>query len=277
MRELVWERERHGLTTRQDGVKLNGISATSLYSRAPIREVIFDVRVTGGVASVWELDDAFDELRERYPQRSEIIGDSSLEMNFAPLSEPTLSMGQSLVGVRYSSSDEMQQFEARLDGFSFNHVSQQQGDYAGWEEFAGEVAQVLEIYLKQRAPQFVTRLGLRYINQFLLSETPGEPLEVADFFVFRPTWDGETLGDAGGFLMKMAFRQPNEAVLLLSQETAPHEGSNTVLLDIDAFFESLRLPAEDNAEIWRRAQMLRETKNEAFEACLTEKTRSLIR
>ena len=233
--------------------------------------------MAGGVADVWELADGFRAMRERYPNRSEIIGGAPAEFGLNSETGPTFEVEPSLIGLRYSSPDGVRQFEARIDGFSFNHVSQRQGDYGSWGQFSGEVAEVLALYLRHRAPQFVTRLGLRYINQFLLSESPGEALEVGDFFVFRPLWDGQTLGDTGGFQMKMAFRQPNDSLLLLSQETVPDEGSNSVLLDIDASFENLRLPAAQETEIWRRAQELRETKNEAFEACLTDRTRDLIR
>ena len=160
--------------------------------------------------------------------------------------------------------------------FSFNHVSEQQGDYGSWEQFSRAVREVWEIYAKSRAPEFITRLALRTINQFHLGQEPGEALLVSDYFAFRPLWDGEKLGDAGGFQTRMAFRQDNGATLLISQETAPQDGSNTVLLDIDTFFDNLRLPAR-NDEVWQKAQELRDIKNRAFEACLTDKTRELIR
>lgn len=264
------------LTFWRDSVKLNGITVTPVYSRAPIREVIFDVRVAGGVASVWELNDGFHALLQRYPKRSEIIGGPTFDFN--PMEKESLLFeeGLSLTGLRYASADGVKQFEVRTDGFSFNHVSEQQGDYGNWEQFSQEVKEVWDLYVKYRVPQFVTRLALRYINQFHIGSARGEPLSVSDFFAFRPMWDGEKLGDAGGFQTRMAFRQPNDAVLMISQETAPQEDKNTVLLDIDVFFDNLRLRVQD-AEIWPRAQELREIKNRAFEACLTDKTRDLIR
>lgn len=264
---------------RCDSVKLNGIANTSLYSRAPIREVIFDVRVVGGLADVWELADGFQAVRERYPNRSEIIGGNPFDFGLASETNPAFETGPSLVGLRYASADGVRQFEARTDGFSFNHVSEQQGDYGSWEQFLSEVRKVWEIYANSRAPEFVTRLALRYINQFdldHLGQTHDEPLLLSDYFAFRPLWDGDKLGDAGGFQTRMAFRQDNDAVLLISQETAPQEKRTVVLLDIDTFFDALRLSA-GGREIWNKAQELRDVKNRAFEACLTDKTRELIR
>ena len=226
---------------------------------------------------MWDLHDGFNELRERYPNLKEIIGSSTFDISFGASSEPTFDAEPLLQGLRYFSADGIRQFEARIDGFSFNHVSQQQGDYKGWESFAQEVESALSFYMKNRAPHFVTRIGLRYINRFDLSATPDEVVTISNFFDFHPLWNQQSLGEANGFQMKMAFHQKNEALLLISQETAPDESGEIVLLDIDAFFENLRLPAQETGELWRRAQELRVIKNNAFEACLTEQTRNLIR
>ena len=264
------------MTTRHNEAKLKGIASPILYSRAPIREVIFDVHVVGGVGSAWDLADGFAEIKQDYPRRREIIGSSGFELTFDLSGQPTLEAEPSLVGLRYFSTDAVRQFEARLDGFSFNHVSQQPGDYKGWQEFEREVKPLLDIYFRHRKPTGITRLGLRYINQFDLSETPDETVTLSDFFRFHPLWDQSALGDANGFQVKMAFHGENESRLLISQETAPQEIGETVLLDIDAFFEDLQLPAQDTDEIWRRAQQLRVLKNRAFNACLTPQTKDSI-
>ena len=243
------------------------------YSRAPIKEAIFDVRVNGDPISVWTMDSGLRALQERYPNREEIIGGLPFDFPVNRTASPSFNMGSSLIGVRYVSSNGDKTVQARTDGFSLNSLS----PYTTWEDFVGEARQGFETYVKVRQPQLVTRLGLRYVNQFNWTSQEGEAIDLGDFFALSPTWNNDLLGDAEGFKLQMAFSYPEiEATLLLTQATTASEGEIGLSLDIDVFCEGLRLNPINSQELWDKAKQLRDLKNQVFEACLKNPARELI-
>jgi uncharacterized protein (TIGR04255 family) len=243
------------------------------YSRAPIKEAIFDVRVSGDPISVWKMDSGLHALQERYPNREEIIGGLPFDLPMNRTASPSFNMGSSLIGVRYVSSDHNKTVQARTDGFSLNSLA----PYTTWEDFVSEARQGFEAYVKVRQPQVVTRLGLRYVNQFNWTSQQGEVITLGDFFALSPTWNHASLGNAEGFNLQLAFSYPEiEATLLLTQATIASEDEPGLSLDIDVFCEGLRLDTSDSQELWRRAEQLRDLKNKVFEACLKDPARELI-
>jgi len=72
-------------------------------------------------------------------------------------------------------------------------------------------------------------------------------------------------------------QQDLEAMLHLNQTLIPPPTLNlvSVVLDLDLFCKD-NVPSEDQ-EIWKRFEILRTRKNEVFEACITNKTRRLIK
>lgn len=81
-----------------------------------------------------------------------------------------------------------------------------------------------------------------------------------------------------GYFMQLQLPQPDlEGMLVLNQTLIPPPGPNlvSVILDLDLFCKD-NVPCDDQ-EIWKRFEILRTRKNEVFEACITNKTRRLIR
>ncbi len=76
--------------------------------------------------------------------------------------------------------------------------------------------------------------------------------------------------------MQLHFPQPDFGGLLILTETAvppPAPDTNSVILDLDVFRET-DMASDD--KIWALLERLRDRKNEFFEGCITEKTRSLF-
>lgn len=68
-----------------------------------------------------------------------------------------------------------------------------------------------------------------------------------------------------------------EGMLLLNEAIIPPPGDNivSVLLDIDLFC-TVNFPGNENTH-WNLLEKLRIRKNEVFEACITDKTRELVK
>lgn len=243
------------------------------YVRAPIQEAIFDVRVVGDTFSALALDDGLRGIHTRYPQRQEIAGAPSFELTFKPDEPPAFNTGPFLNGIRYSSEDGHNILQARLDGFSFNRA----GEYQSWEAFEQEARFLWERYVEARKPRLITRLGLRYINHFVLPSQE-QALPVPEYFELGPMWNVEQIGVANGFHMQLSIPQPAvEGVLLLTQSMARHPNQLGLVIDIDVFCEPLRWDPSDASVLWDRAAQLRACKNRVFEACLKDPARELIR
>lgn len=92
------------------------------YSRAPITEAVLDIRAQ---LPPWQSVEALGAVhvdeRDRYPHRKEIRRVSG---EFMSTAEGSLSASthQSVIGYRFTSKDDRQLFQARLDGFAFNRL-----------------------------------------------------------------------------------------------------------------------------------------------------------
>src|SRR5207253_4384748 len=74
------------------------------------------------------------------------------------------------IGYTFTSSDGLQAFQSRLDGFTFSRLA----PYNGWESFCSEARRLWNIYREVTQPQAVTRAAVRYINRLDL------PLPIRD-------------------------------------------------------------------------------------------------
>lgn len=246
---------------------------TQRYSKAPVVEAIIDVRIAADVeVDVIGLANALQELDERYPHRE--ILELPPAFQFASSEGFSASFGLAVpsVGLRFVSRDEKKIFQARSDGFTLSVLP----PYQHWEEFRDEAVDLWTRYAQARHVTDITRIGLRYLNQF---HFPLHQKPLSHFLTLFPTFDAR-LGDCTGFQSRLLFPQPDlEATLLLTQTlsapTPEVEGLVPLLLDIDLFRDKMDGQV-DLQSLWPWMERLRERKNLVFENCLTPHTRNLI-
>ncbi len=239
------------------------------YSKAPLSEAVLDIRV--------ELPDeiALRDLRgvqigeeEMYPRQEDnvlVVGQMSMGSQIGASAQQTHN------GYRFVSHDNRQIFQARLDGFTFSRLS----PYETWESFRNEARRLWEIYRPIAKPKIIKRIALRYINRLDL------PLPIKDFKDYLktiPEISPDMSQGLSGYFMQLQLPQSDlEAMLHINQTLIPPPGPNlvSVVLDLDLFCKD-NIPSED-IDIWKQFEVLRNRKNEVFEACITNKTRRLIR
>jgi len=139
------------------------------YTIAPITEALIDIQVQlPPSVSLGRLNGLSDEVKEQYPKKKDRI---YFQSQFVA-GEATKSTSQhSVLGYSFHSQDERQDFQARLDGFTFSSLK----PYESWQHLKGEAKQLWQLYRKTTEPVRITRVAVRVINQIDV------PLPVEDF------------------------------------------------------------------------------------------------
>lgn len=245
------------------------MATQTTYSNAPITEALIDIQVTLP-DEVTVSDLARVEIGEEvgYPNRQNRF---DVEGQIAFGEQVGTSTRQTHVGYNFLASDERQIVQVRSDGFTFSRLA----PYDCWETFRGEARRLWELYRAVAKPVSTTRVAVRYINRLEI------PLPIEDFKDYLrtvPEVSPDLSQELNGYLMQLAIPQEDiDSVVLLNEAllSPPSKDVVSVLLDIDLFRE-IKSPIEDE-ELWTLLEQFRLRKNKVFEACITERTRELLR
>jgi len=241
------------------------------YLKAPIVEAIVDIQV--------KMEDGFSheafnavhsKLGERFPVKSPM---KMVEMRMeadAITGEGSHSSTATDIGLRLTNKDNSRVIQLRTNGFTYSHMP----PYTEWKVLREEAYQAWRIFVTVCKPKTAMRCALRFVNRV---EIPKPSIELHDYFHLYPTIPEGVPQDVNGMFMQLQMPQPDlECVAIINQAvvdpTTP--GTMSVLLDFDLF--QVRDYAPDDESIWHLLDKLRVRKNELFEACITNETRSLI-
>jgi len=238
------------------------------YKRAPINEAIIDIRV--------ELDDrmslaALAEVRAGQEAAYPRVGRRGYvhwKVSAAPEVEPTSNDPQT--GYVFSSEDERQIFQARLDGFSFSRLA----PYDRWERFRDEARRLWTRYRVVAAPRAITRVAVRYINRL---DLPLPIKDLKDFLRTVPEVSPDLPQALSACFMQLQIPQDDiKGMLILNEAIIPPPRPEvvSVLLDID-LFRDVDVPGDEEA-LWALFEELHVRKNDVFEASITDRTRELF-
>ncbi len=237
------------------------------YTKAPITEAIINLAVKPAEGlTLADLERCGTE-QPTYPNKKNIIattGQIQLGERFS-----TSTTSQQL-GYLFSSTDQKLIVQARLDGFALSRLA----PYENWQCFRDEARRFWNAYRQIVRPEKLLRLGVRYVNRLDL------PLPFKDFKEYLTTIPevspGLPQGLAGFFMQLNIPELDSKRTLVLTEALVepPKPGVVSVVLDID-LARTDDLPKDEEA-IWGILDELRVRTNEAFEACITDRTRELI-
>lgn len=241
------------------------------YSRSPLTEAVIDIRVAlPEVITLETLAQIQAGQEDSYPTRQDAIfvqGQLSTDPGVPPATG-----SRTHTGYRFVSQDERQVIQARRDGFTFSRLA----PYESWESFRAEGQRWWLRYREFTQPKTIQRVAVRYINRLDL------PLPLNDFKDYLrtvPEVSPDMSQELDGYFMQLRLPQPDlKAMLLLNEALIPPPPAPptvSVLLDIDLFREVE--PPQTEAELWNFFELLRQRKNQIFEACITDAMRELIR
>ncbi len=233
---------------------------------APITEAIIDIRVKARQGfQPKEFERLRPELSGRFPNVQEQRS-GSITFKFAPTGVVPGSTDQLILdGFRFSTGDGKLLAQFRSDGFTLNRLK----PYPSWEELCPSALELWKIYCSVAAPEGVSRLALRYINQIPL---PGDVHEFNRFLLAPPVIPPELPQATSAFLTRITIQDQNSRLAahitqLLAVDT---ELRKSIILDIDAFREGSWSPG--SPEIEATLNQLRVFKNLIFFSSLTEET-----
>lgn len=239
------------------------------YSRAPIIEAIIDLRVTlPGEFPVDKLADLHALIDDRFPTK-EFLHTSAVMIQAGPTMKIDTSQQHS--GFLFRSEDKRRVFQASLGGFAFNQLA----PYESWESFRNEAKELWQIYKGICKPLAITRVATRFINRL---ELPGPSVDFNDYLRTTPQIAPNLPQGLSGFFMQLQIPQEDLHCMLLINEALVSPSSPetiSVILDFDLFGQQ-DWQIEEDEEVWAFLEQLRDRKNLAFEASITDKTRGLF-
>lgn len=247
------------------------MQSSKYYKKSSITEALIDIRIdASSEAEIPNLKNIQESILPQYSVGEEIIElQGQIQGGYSITATATAS--QALIGYRFFSHDVKQIFQARLNGFTFSRLD----PYEGWEDFRNEARRLWDIYQAAIKPKNVNRVAVRYINKLDL------PLPMNDFKDYLrtvPEVSPDLPQGLSDFFMQLQIPQPDlGGMLLLNEAIIPPSGDDLVsmVLDIDLFCNEI-FPGDGIAH-WDLLEKFRGRKNEIFEACITDKTRELLK
>jgi len=238
------------------------------YSKPPISEAIIAINVTPGEGLTVGDVERFAESEPQYPERKKIrIGHSRIQLGEKPVAEASTTDAGFLV----SNAQKTQVFQARVDGFIMSRLA----PYEHWEPFQAEARRLWRSYREMTKPLRIERLAVRYVNRF---DFPLPLIDLDDYLRTAPSVSPDMPRSIAAYFMQLNIPQKDIACTLLLNQTNSEPARPdvvSIILDIDLCRDH-DVP-QDETELWRLCEVLRVRKNQIFEACITERTRELIR
>lgn len=241
-----------------------------IYSNAPIKEAIFDIRVDRlNISDVNDLLNMKELILKDFPiekKRHNITGMFQFSVD-NPLESKTHS---DLTGFIFISEDNTRQLQVRIDGFTLNILK----PYQNWDNHFDVFMKYWNEYSNQFNPNKILRIATRFINRIDL------PLPLASFQEYiqnTPPIPACLPQTFSNFFMQIQVPTIDQYRNVIITETIEPVTSQTLpfILDIDVFQE---LNIENSHEsLYKNFSELRKIKNEIFENCITDKTRDLLR
>lgn len=241
------------------------------YTKAPIVEAVINLQISTKTAVDLAVLEEIAARIPEFPKRTQVHG---LEMGFlaANTQQPQFHSRHESIGVRLETAASTRVLQLQKQVFVFSHLP----PYSSWEEFRSEAQQLWPKYRDSINPDYVSRLAVRVINRL---DLPGPIEELARFSNLLPHLPKKIPVHADTFFMQ--FQLPlsqisrgARALINVASGGQPGKSSSELLLDFDLFIEG-QFGTDDNS-LWPLMDTLSASKNELFEACITDETRKLI-
>jgi len=227
---------------------------------APITEALIDIRIKqisdddGSITK--EMTEA---IIEGYPSNDELRL-RGIEIKFPAIETETQNI---FAGQRFTSSDNKQVFQARLNGFTFSRLE----PYLDWENLVSNAHKLWPQYLELMGNVQVIRIAVRYINRI---EVPVKS-KLDDYFVALPRRPEPVPDNLISFLNRTAVRFDEEGATALITQSMPKVEPDlaSIIFDIDVFKETNYDSTSE--DLWADLEKLRNIKNLVFFESLTSK------
>lgn len=152
--------------------------------------------------------------------------------------------------------------------------------YCGWDEFSARAQKNWQTWKRIAGYRKIQRLGVRYINRIDIPAMAGERILIEDYLKVYPEAPAEgVMQGMDQYTMQMSgpIGNPDDNCRLTinsSNVLSPLVNHVSFLFDLDISREG-DVPQKDE-ELWAFVNHIRDIKNDAFEASVTDKARELF-
>jgi uncharacterized protein (TIGR04255 family) len=241
-------------------------------NNAPITEALIDIRI--------KIKENFDV--ERFQTLSNTISGQYPDkkarhrwegrLEFKKGEGPISTSAETVDGYIFTSVDQKQVFQARIDGFTYNRLK----PYDKWETFRNEAMKLWQLYSKLTAPEIV-RVAVRYINRFNIPLFPQPLGDFNEYLTAAPIVPEGLPQGVSSFLSRIVIHDPAtdaDAIITQAFEQIVDPKYLPIILDIDVFKQKELISEKD---AWQTLEELRHFKNSIFFKSITEKSKELFK
>lgn len=245
-----------------------GSLARHCYDNSPIIEALVEVYFsnTKNDFSVWA--DFNNRVKNSYSNVEEHLI-AKTELQISPAGEGKQRISPEKL-YRFYNADKTRLIQASKDFVSINRLK----PYSDYGTFRADIAEGLKNYTDLTAPKSVDRIGVRYVNEIVISEVN---IELSDYFTYMPQIPVEITEAINNFLLQVQFAPGNgehQVMLSLRSASPSAEGRVGFLLDI---YDILQIHNEADTEfILNSIDEAHENIEQAFERIITDKSRELF-
>jgi uncharacterized protein (TIGR04255 family) len=242
------------------------------YGNSPITEAIIEFRIAQPSTIDSDiLQNLVEKEKDLYGKINPIYYHEG-KIDFKLEGGTSLSSSDSkLIGYRCSQDNGTRLFQAKINALILNQLC----PYTGWDSFFSEAKRLWFSYRNIIKPERIERISLRYINRLDL------PLPLKEFKEYLSAAPEVPLGlpqALSKYFVRLEIPMDDiQGMLLLTQALQfppPMPDHASIILDLDLIRWA---PPEEDEQLWKLFDVLRKRKNEAFEACITNKMRELMR
>lgn len=245
------------------------------YARAPITEAVIELRGQfGGVPTREELKAIGDRATAFFPHQVEPILRVAVRAKANNVEEDPVSTtaDKSFLGYRLIFGGNERIAQIRPDAFVFSQMP----PYDRWESLRAAARELWTLYRDALKPTAITRVAVRYINRIDIPLDESGLIDLDDYFLAAPRIPPGLPQSLNSFFVRMQIPLGSENAILaitLTEHQPIRPGFVSAILDLDTFIAGVEIT---EGEAWDKLEFLRNKKNEAFEAAITDRVRELI-
>ncbi len=137
-----------------------------IFSKAPLKEVIFEIRFSPNISAACNKDDFYNEINREYPE----VFFPKLTFEQHPFAQP----------IQYISQDKTKKITCGSESLSLSTIK-----YEGFTKFKSECIKLIKLFLQKYSTiQSIKRIGFRYINHIPI-ERKESKIDFEDYLNFK--------------------------------------------------------------------------------------------
>ncbi|HBD7500991.1 TPA: TIGR04255 family protein, partial [Legionella pneumophila] len=237
------------------------------YLKPAIQEAIFEARFSIDNYDSTIPGQIYNLIKKEYPQKADIYPSPFFVIQRGQNQKAQIPIFQA----KNIAETELVQIGAGI--VTANHIK-----YVSWEQFSKTIEKILGAYVETAHPELIQRIGVRYINNFYITE---ESFNLNDYFNLGLVLP-ESLRDLQGFDLTV-LNAPDKKyspfniqsrTRFFTDSLRTAEVGSRFIVDIDCFIENT--PEMQNQDILKRAEEAHDYLEFIFESIITDKTRQLM-